>query len=243
MAVCDSRAIRIEGLSYAENIVDLQPDSFTNEQFNNFLASRRSVRNFKNQAIPDEFIRQIIESVRYAPYGSDSDEIELTVVNNRAKIEEALPYISTFYSNVKGMLQSPFMRFMMKRKLAAEQFNTLDIHLMPRLLMNHYDISKGQDNITRNAPALLIFHAPKSAPEHSEDALIFITYAALAAHALGLGATINGLVGPAINKDAKVREIFQVPTHHEAIISLIIGYPKIHFKQGIKHLAKKTNWL
>lgn len=73
---------------------------------------------------------------------------------------------------------------------------------------------------------ILIFHANKDAEEHTNNALICVTYARLAAHSFGLGTTIIGLIPPAINRVKELKELFQIPEENEAVISLILGYPK-----------------
>ncbi|MBU0486497.1 MAG: nitroreductase family protein [Bacteroidetes bacterium] len=243
MAVCEPHAVQVPGVSYDTNIFHPEGATPSAEDFYNLLATRRSVRNFKNQPVPEEVIQKIIDAIDLAPYGSEHDNIHITVVKDRAVIDKALPLMSEFYDKVEGWLHSRFMRFMMKKKLSPDQFNTLDNHLMPRLVKKHYDTSDGKDNITRHAPAVLIFHADKSAPEHKEDAFIFVTYATLAAHSLGLGATICGLVGPPINKMPELREMFQIPESNEVVVSLLIGYPKVKYKSAIRHGKKPVTWL
>lgn len=99
------------------------------------------------------------------------------------------------------------------------------------------------DRITRNAPAIIIFHAEREAEEHSNNSLIWATYAILAALSLGLGASMNGLVPSAVNKLKRVREIFQIPEDHEAIISLTIGYPKYKYQRSIKRERDIIHWV
>lgn len=40
-----------------------------------------------------------------------------------------------------------------------------------------------------------------------------------------------------------VRDIFQIPTEHEAVMSVIIGYPKHKYKQTIKRKVQTINWI
>ena len=46
-----------------------------------------------------------------------------------------------------------------------------------------------------------------------------------------------------INKIKEVREIFQIPEENEAIISVIIGYPKYKYKRTIKRNIQNINWI
>jgi hypothetical protein len=65
----------------------------------------------------------------------------------------------------------------------------------------------------------------------------------LAAHSLGLGASMNGILAPSVNRVPEVRKIFQVPDEHEAVISLILGYPKYTYKRAIKREYQKIHWV
>jgi hypothetical protein len=65
----------------------------------------------------------------------------------------------------------------------------------------------------------------------------------LAAHSLGLGATMNEIVAASINRVPEVRQIFQVPDEHEAVLSLILGYPKYTYKRAIKREYQKIHWV
>ncbi|PKP22569.1 MAG: hypothetical protein CVU05_03270 [Bacteroidetes bacterium HGW-Bacteroidetes-21] len=240
MAVCNAKAVTIPGLSYEENIFESGEQTVDIEKLSHFMATRRSVRNFSDKPVPDDVLHKLLQSIEYAPYGSEHNGICVTVVRDRQKIAQALPIMSEFYRWLYKMLTGRMTRFFMKRKMSPELFNTLDKHLKPRLDVNHYDTSDGTDHITRNAPCVLIFHAPKDTPEHSQDGMIYVTYAALAAHALGLGACINGLVGAAVNKRDELRQIFDIPPENEVVISLLLGYPAVKIKKGIRHKNVKV---
>lgn len=41
----------------------------------------------------------------------------------------------------------------------------------------------------------------------------------------------------------EVREIFKIPNGNEAVMSLIIGYPKIKYKRGIRRKNKNINFI
>ena len=166
----------------------------------------------------------------------------LTNVNNRKKIESALPHIEEFLDNIVKWIENPIASFMIKRKKGQETFNTIKNHLYPITKLENYKLKFG-DRITRNAPAIIIFHANKKAEEHTNNSLIYATYVMLAANSLGLGATIIGIVPAAINKTKEVREIFQIPVENEAVISVIIGYPKYKYKRTIKRNVQKINWI
>jgi nitroreductase/NAD-dependent dihydropyrimidine dehydrogenase PreA subunit len=242
MAVCSTNSITINGLSYEHDFIDLPVHNVDHKSFVNFLANRRSIRNFKDKPISSELIHQILESVAYAPYGADPEKINITVINNRKRIETALPYIAEFLDNIVKWIENPIASRMIKMKKGQETFNTLKTHLYPIAKLENYKLKLG-DRITRDAPAILIFHAEKGAEEHTNNSIIYATYTMLAAHALGLGATMIGIVPAAINKVREVKEIFRIPEENEAVMSVIIGYPKYKYQRTIIRKRQIINWI
>ncbi len=242
MAICSTQAIQIEALSYDTHFKSLKKTNINYPDFVNFLSSRRSIRNFKDQAIPKELIRNLLDSLSYVPFGAAPEKGQISVINNRNQIEKALPFIESFLDHIVPWVDNPFSAYVIKRKKGLETFNTLKNHLYPIVKLNNYKLRYG-DRITRNAPAILIFHAPKGAEEHSHNALINATYLMLGAHALGLGASMNGLVPGAINKVKEVRECFNIPLENEAVIALTLGYPKYRYKRTIRRPLPKTIWV
>lgn len=89
----------------------------------------------------------------------------------------------------------------------------------------------------------LIFHTERGAEVHTNNSLICATYAKLAAHALGLGASMIGIIPAAINKVEQVREIYGIPKENEAVMSVIIGYPRFRYKRTIKRRNYKIHWV
>jgi len=221
---------------------DLPENLISYDGFFNFLATRRSIRNFKDKPISKEIIQQIIKSIELAPYGSAPNEVNITVVNNRKTIESALPLLSEFYDNLVKWIDNPFIRFIFKRKKDAETFNVITNHVYPIAKLGNYKLEHG-DRITRNAPAMLIFHANIGAEAHTHNSIIYATYAMLAAHSLGLGATMISLVPAAINKVQALKDIFNIPEENEAIISIILGHPKIRYQRAIRREKSHITWL
>ena len=242
MAICSIKAISINGLSYEDDLFDLPINSINYDSFNDFLANRRSIRNFKDKAVPNDVISKIINTIDFAPFGAEPKKINITVVNNRKVIETALPHISKFLDNIVKWVDNPIASFMIKRKKGSETFNTIKNHLYPISKSGNYKLERG-DRITRGAPSLIIFHADKGAEAHTNNALIYATYSILAAHSLGLGATMVEIVPAAINEVPKVREIFKIPEKHEAVMSVVIGYPKYKYKRAIRRKNENIEWI
>lgn len=240
MAVCKTKSIFAHGMQYEKDFFEFTD---TNDFFS-LTEKRRSVRRFKPKPISNDEIDKILRTVSQAPHGDSHQHVEVTIVNNREKIIEALPLMSLFYSKLEKWLQNPFMCTIIKLRKGKATLNTLKNHLLPRIKKGIYkNHSYEYDGITRGAHTLLIFHAQKDSEEHKEDSFIFVTYATLAAQALGLGSTVNGLIPAAINKSLELRKMFNIPNNHDTVISLIIGYTKYKYLRAIKRELKSINWV
>jgi nitroreductase len=150
--------------------------------------------------------------------------------------------MSKFMDDIVGYMENPIASFMIRRKRGPELFNTLKNHLYPISKLENYKLEYG-DRITRGAPCVLIFHGEKGAEAHTDNSLIYATYAMLAAHSLGLGAAMIEIVAAAINRVPEVRKMFRIPDDHESVMSLILGYPKYIYKRAIKRENQTIHWV
>ena len=165
------------------------------------------------------------------------------MVNDKELIRKAVPYMSKMYLQLAKILKMPGLGWLMLRTMPKEVSNTLVNFIVPHINKGLYDSSTGIDDIARNAPALILFHAPKGAEEHTVDTHIYLAYSLLAAHSLGLGASAIGLIGPAINQSKPLRRMFCIPQGNEVVESMIVGYPKFPFKRAIVRPRTKVTFI
>jgi len=239
MAICPKKAIQIESLSYENDFIEISSNKSNYENFIETLSSRRSVRNFKNIPVSEELIDEIVDSVSYAPFGASPEKMEISIINNREKIESALPLISDFFKGLEKMVENPITSRLLRLLAGKENFQTVKNHLYPIAKGGNYNL-KNWDGITRGAPCIITMHAAKDAEAHTNNGVIYATYIMLAAHAIGLGATMVECVIAAINRDKKLKHIFQIPNDNEAIMSVIVGHPKYQYKRTTKRNKHKV---
>ncbi|PLX09678.1 MAG: hypothetical protein C0596_01265 [Marinilabiliales bacterium] len=237
MAVCKTKSVFAKGMNYADDFFEITRA----DDFLSLLESRRSVRQFKHKPLCQEDLNKIINAISNVPHGDAHHNVEITILNSREKIMEGIPLMSEFFDKLGKWLHNPFMRRIIKKRKGEATLNTLKNHLLPRIEKGVYqNFSDDYDGITRGAYTLMIFHAPYDSEEHVEDAFIMVSYASIAAHALGIGATIVGLVPAALNKSPELRKIYEIPDKHNSVISLILGYPKYKYHRGIKRELKSV---
>jgi nitroreductase len=244
MAICPTKAIRIDGLSYEDHFSDLRAVSLDAQTLRGFLSSRRSVRVFRDTPVPKDVLEQLVELITLAPMGFPPHKVEVTVVQSRDTIEKALPIIVQTYEDLAQRMANPLMRFMIKRRIPPEALNSLENHVLPTLAHRLPDMKAGKvDTITRGAPTMLLFHAHQEAEAHSDDALIALTYGLLSAHALGLGATALSLVPPVVDRVPELRALFAIPRENRVISSMVAGYSGVRFERGILRDLAGVHWV
>ncbi len=244
MAICPTESIHIEGLSYKKDFFDVPTTKVDYDAFVNMLASRRSVRVFKQTPVPRKALERIVSAITMAPMGVPPHKVEVTIVQKRETIEQALPLMVGLYEKLGQWMKNPFMRFMIRRRAGRETLNTLREHVLPSLAYRLPAMkASADDSITRGAPAMLLFHAHREAGNHTEDALIDLTYGLLAAHALGLGATAIGLLPPVVERSSELRKLFKIPPENAVLAAMIVGYPKLRFRKGIRRELAGVNWM
>ncbi len=243
MAYCPSGSITVAGLSTGQ-IFDLTRSPVDFEALADLLASRRSVRVYKDKPVPRELLEKIVSTITLAPMGFTPHKLAITVVVDRAIIEQALPVLIDFYEKLGKWLSNPVMRMIFKRRVPQSKFEALDGHVLP-MLAYRLPMMKatGIDTITRGAPAMLLFHGRYDAAYHYEDSFIALTYGLIAAHALGLGASGISLVPPIVEKSPELRDLFHIPPDHEVCSCMVLGYPKLKVKRGIRREMAGVNWL
>jgi nitroreductase len=241
MAACSEEAIQVSGLDYNKDFQDL-PNTINS--FNALILSRRSVRSFKDIPVPKDMLEQIVDAVSFAPPSFPPLKIELVVVQDKQLIRKSLPYMINMYDSLLNGLKKPLVKLMIRRKAGPEKFQMIQNHIVPMFTIKLPFMKNGsEDAITRNAQAMILFHADKQSDNHKADIFIALGYALLKAHSLGLGATAIDLIPPAIERIPYLKQLFQIPKDNEVVASIILGYPKHTYKRAIHRQLKSIIWI
>ena len=241
MAACPTKSIAIEGLSYEKDFFPLpQRQEGRQEAFYGLISSRRSIRSFQDRPVPRELLERIVQAISFAPPGFTPLSVELTVINSREIIRSAVPQMAEMYDGLIKMQANAFMRPIFRLMVGRENYQVLSGHVLPLMKARMPALKAGaEDTIARGAPAMILFHAPV----HNEDTFIALAFGLLAAHSMGLGACAIGLIPPAINRNPKLKKMFQIPEGNIVLSSMILGYPKYKYSWGIKRSPAGLTWI
>jgi ferredoxin len=234
VAVCPTEALRMPTLP-EENFQRLSLQTFGYDELSNFLRSRRSVRVFKDKPVQREVIEKILEAAATAPMGVPPHSTEVVVIDRREELDFLLAKVVADYDAMLRRFSGPIGRAMIRLFSGAEIFHQLNSHVVDIARRNNEAYrADGSDRYLYGAPVLLLFHGSRWAMSYEENAHLVCHHAMLAALALGLGSTILGIVPPIVEHSKELRQRYGIPDDNRVLTSLILGYPKLRYRQSIR---------
>ncbi len=177
------------------------------------IEKRRSIRKFKQDPIPEEKIRLLLESARLAPSGTNTQPWRFIVIKDndtKKKLQEAAhnqrhigraPVIIVCCADLKAFKEFP--------ERVDELIESGALPERTREIFIPY-LSKGMDTVTKDA--LMVAAAANVA--------IAVEHIVLQAVEIGLGTCWVRWY-----EDNKVKEILDIPEHVEVMALLPIGVP------------------
>ena len=187
----------------------------------NFLRTRRSIRNFKNELVSEDKLRELLEIARYAPSAGNSQGLYYIVVSDKELIKKITR------ATVDWM---------------REQIDAHDIrrrYFMKTLAV--YD--KGSDIIARNANQLVFALSRRMNTTGNSNCEQAWAYVALYAPTIGLGTTIMGFIQSCAQADYQpLLDLLAVPNKQKIVGTLMVGYPKYKYYRMVDRQHLKVDF-
>ena len=213
VAVCPRGCLRVGGINQKALLPAPKPLTASPKELHDWMASRRSVRNFADRAVPRELIESCLEVARFAPTALNGQPMEWLVLEHAQDVHALA-------------------------ELCADYLREADLY---PYFMHPFDA--GRETILRGAPHLVLVHADASLPiPPATDCIIALTHAELAAHALGLGTCWAGILRSVAQKSASVREFLGLPAGHDVYGALMLGYPLNRLKYLPPRKPVRVTW-
>ncbi len=232
LAICPVEAIDHEDLDKRE-FVDLPIGlPVSPEPLFSFLRSRRSCRFFVEREVSRQVLEKLVDIARYAPTGHNSQNFEFLVIQKKELIGDLASRTAIFYGNLHKMLSAP------------------GVHLPPwlqahmrgfRLNWEYY--LQGKDRIFRNAPALILIHAPAENPSSAQNCHLAMAHIMLQAHAMGLGTCVIGYFITAAERDPSIIEELGMPRQNKIFTCCTVGYPVLTFRKLVQRKPPAVRWM
>lgn len=221
-AVCPVDAVTMEGYD-TDSVQDYQADVAVadGDALLNTIKMRRSIRQFKEQAVARDAFARMIEAGRFTPTGGNMQDVRYTVVQEtladfKAAIWESFPVV---VANAKKTMPDDHRM----------------VRTLERLLKAHQD-NPSEDGLFFNAPAVLIM---------TDSSLLNAGLAAsnveLMAHADGLGVLYSGFIRLALANNPALCDKFGLKSE-EICVCMLVGYPAVSYKRTAPRKTACVKW-
>jgi nitroreductase/NAD-dependent dihydropyrimidine dehydrogenase PreA subunit len=243
VAVCPTASIRIEGMEQ-QGFMPLRDPEIGEEQMLSLMGQRRSVRRYKDKAIPREVLDRILEAAHRAPTGTSRRSTGVIAIDHKDNLRRLSEMIFRLYEDLDKALRNPIGRFFVRLKAGARTVGSLEDFVMPgmRWYIRWYREGKS-DEILRDCPALMLFHGPLREPMVEQNCTIAAFHAILMAEVLGVGTCFNDLIPPACNRSPEIRNFLGLPEDREVYSSVTLGYPRYRFLRSIPRRLAEVRYL
>ncbi len=179
----------------------MKQESTQNNPILQNIYSRRSIRNFSNEPVSDENIREIIKAGTFAPSAINKQPWRFVVIKNREAItrfgEVAKKRWLTLYKDSQDPDIQGLLKFMAQPKT----------------------------KIFYGAPLLLLVFSSPEAFRGDIDCALAAENMMLAAHSMKIGSCWIGLA-MTLGSDTDFTREIGVPEDHKLVAPLIFGYPE-----------------
>jgi nitroreductase/Pyruvate/2-oxoacid:ferredoxin oxidoreductase delta subunit len=227
-AVCSTATIRHDG-----SVLDSHPSkgeapATPPEILELLLHERRSVWLYTGDPVPEEVLNKILNAGRYAPTGSNSQNVHYKALTSPDQIAELQKRTITFYdkmfSRVRGRFGMLIVSLVAGRKIAEYLRESL-----PKMEYANDLIRQGKDRLFHHAPAVILAHAESWDRSSSFNCSVALYNCSLMAHTLGLGCCFNGFLVNALNHSSTIKHWLGIPADHKCYAAMTLGFPDVRY--------------
>ncbi len=229
VAVCPENAVQLPDTTPSQFKDLLHPEQAAGvDSVWDLLRRRRSVRRYRDEALPEDIIRRIITAGTLAPSALNEQAWHFTVLSDPERLLRIRRRIVAIFRSLLKMLEGRVNRMMLRVMLGSETADMLmEMQPMVERLVEAYD--EQQDCILWDAPTLIVVHSAGDDTAVIESSHYAVGNMMMMATAMGLGTCLVGFVTEAAERDSRLKEYLKVPPDHSVDASLVIGYPAVEF--------------
>ncbi len=223
VAVCPTGAFSLEDMP-ARDCPPVREDLFIDEaRMVHRIRSRRSIRHFTSAQPKRELLERLLDAACFAPSGHNYQPVEFLVVEGRPAVQRVSARVVDWMRHaVAHRLVDKPMRDRYRSVIASHE--------------------SGKDRVLRNAPVLIVAHAPRKLYASRPACLIALTYAELAAPCFGLGVCWMGYFMLAAEKYPPLQAALDIPAEHAPFGALVAGEPLHAFQRLPQRKPLRITW-
>jgi nitroreductase/Pyruvate/2-oxoacid:ferredoxin oxidoreductase delta subunit len=227
-AVCPTGAILHEGNRFDMHPENGETPATSPEILELLLRERRSVRIYTSDPVPEDILNKILDAGRYAPTGSNSQNVHYVVLTSPGQIEALRKMTASFYEKIFSRVRGWFGRFLFSL-VAGRRTSEYLRESLPKMEYAYEQMRQGKDRLFYHAPVVMLTHAESWDSSSSFNCSVALYHCSLMAHTLGLGCCFNGLLVNAVNHSSKIKAWLGIPTGHKSYSAMTLGFPDMKY--------------
>jgi len=227
--VCAQDAMRVDGLDPSD-FSEALPWGFDADALDRLMQSRRSVRRFLDRPVDRTLLDRLLEMAATAPMGWPPHSTSALVLTGTAEVRRLTTVMRTGYATMDRMTRNVMGRAIFRLVAGRDDWAALRDYVLglTREANDVFDRT-GQDKMLYDAPAVILFLGDRTCLSFKDNALLVTQNAMLAAHALGLGSTMIGLVPPIVERSRALRQRWGIADHQVVLAAIVVGHPAVTF--------------
>lgn len=245
MMVCPTDAIKIEGRFIdKDQLIDLNNhrERASYESLTNLYLGRRSVREFQGRSVHEDTLKKILDITATAPIGLPPTDVQVLVLNSRAKTREFALDFCKLLEKVKWMFSRPMLTLM--KPFWGNSMDQLSRSFInPAIEMFINEMKEERNLVTYDAPLALYFYGTQFSDP--ADPIVAATAAMYAAESLGLSTCMIGSVHPFLQYGRAAKEFrrkYGIKHRSREGLILLCGYSDIKYQKSIKRDLNVNIW-
>ncbi|MBA3029711.1 MAG: hypothetical protein FP816_13025 [Desulfobacteraceae bacterium] len=240
VSLCPTRAISHSQMNM-ENFIELDENiKIKTDDFIDLIRRRRSHRKWADKPVPREVAEKLVDVCRYAPTGSNVQNVEILLLQDPAKIKKLSDLTMESFEKAQEMLEgrAKALKAAGKELPASMQYSLDVLRLRSQRMASR---EPGRDTVFHKAPLVWIFHSPEATSAPKDNGVIASTTVALTAMTMGLESTYIGIFEMAASYRPIMEEL-NLPAGHKIISVLIMGYPSWTYHRTVDRKPIKVRF-
>jgi nitroreductase/NAD-dependent dihydropyrimidine dehydrogenase PreA subunit len=221
VAICPCGAVTVEAVDYDMSDVRKMAlgDIFIEpRRLADFMAFRRSVRQFEHKPVEKEKLDAILDAGRLCPTGSNAQKVSFVVLQETLDAVRGLAIETLWRAVPDKSVSDGYNRMIVRMKKAWDE---------------------GEDLLFFSAPAVI---AVLDASYSPVNGALAASRMELVANALGLGACFNGMFVRAAASEPKFERMLGMQPGQKLVTTLAVGYPAVTYRRTPPRKKLQVLW-
>ncbi len=233
VAVCPVDAVKVEVIdrqSLYFNNFDLKNHWLPHGEFDTshlvqLMASRRSCRNYTQQAVDRSVLEDLVKIGTTAPSGTNNQNWTFTILPDRAAVIEFARHVASYFKRLNRLAEKTLTRKALKLiGKPALEFYYQEYYQSVKEAMLEWE-QRQRDRLFHGATAVIVVGSKPGGSCPMEDAILAAQNILLGAHSMGLGTCLIGFAVSAIKNDPAIKKFLKIPDEETVYAVIAMGYP------------------